>query len=88
MSLKTWFLNLFPRLNKETGKINLNDEFCRLTAEMYYKQLAIQTAINLISNTLALAEFKTFDNGKEVKKDNYFLFNIEPNSNQNASRFW
>ena len=88
LSLKTWFLNLFPTLNRETGKINLNDEFCRLTAETYYKQLAIQTAINLISNTLALAEYKTFDKGKEVKKENYFLFNIEPNGNQNASRFW
>nr|DAF59942.1 MAG TPA: portal protein [Siphoviridae sp. ctGz830] len=88
MSIKSWFFNLFPLFDRKSNTLNLNDEFCRLTAETYYKHLAIQTAINVISNTLALAEFKTFDRGVEIKKDNYYLFNIEPNINQNASRFW
>lgn len=88
MSIKTWFFNLFPIFNRETGKFEINDEFCRLTTETYYKQLAIETAINLISNTLALAEFRTFTKGTESKNKEYYIFNIQPNVNQNASRFW
>lgn len=88
MSIKTWFLSLFQDTNKVSGTFEFTDEFCRLTNETYIKHLAIETAINLISNTLALAEFKTFDNGKEIRKSNYYLLNIEPNPNQNASRFW
>ena len=88
MSIKTWFLSLFQDTSKVPGIFEFTDEFCRLTNETYIKHLAIETAINLISNTLALAEFKTFDNGKEIRKSNYYLLNIEPNPNQNASRFW
>lgn len=88
MSIKSWFFNVFPIFNRETGKIELSDEFCKLTYETYYKVLAMETAINIIANTIALSEFKTFEHGKEVKKDNYYLFNIKPNQNQNASRFW
>ena len=88
MGVKSWFINLFPVLDRKKGTINLNDEYCRLSIEMYYKMLAIETAINLIANTIALSEFKTFDKGLEVKKDNYYLLNVQPNQNQNASRFW
>ena len=88
MSIKTWFLSLFQDTNKVSGTFTFTDEFCRLSNETYIKHLAIETAINLISNTLALADFKTFSEGKEVRKSNYYLLNIEPNTNQNASRFW
>ena len=88
MSLKTLFYRVFPIFNPETKKMEFYDDVCKLEVESYYKLLAIETAINLISNTLALAEFKTFDKGKEKRSDNYYLFNIEPNINQNASRFW
>ena len=88
MSLKSLIYKIFPIFNPETRKIEFHDEMGKLEVESYYKLLAIETAINLISNTLALAEFKTFDKGKEIRKDNYYLFNIEPNVNQNASRFW
>ena len=88
MSLKSLFYKIFPIFNPETRKIELHDEMCIKAIESYIKLLAIETAVNLISNTLALAEFKTFDKGKEIRKDNYYLFNVEPNINQNASRFW
>lgn len=87
MGLKTWFLDLFKPY-KGDNSIEFKPEYMRLTAEVYYKKLAIETAINLIANTLALAEFKTFEKGKFAKKDSYYLFNIEPNINQNANKFW
>ncbi|MDU7904385.1 MAG: phage portal protein, partial [Peptostreptococcaceae bacterium] len=59
-----------------------------LQAEIFYKEFAIQTCISIITNALILAEFETFEKGKKLKKNNYYLFNIEPNMNQNATEFW
>lgn len=55
--------------------------------EIFYKELAINSAINIIAKCIANAEFRTFKQGKEIKKHNYYLFNIEPNQNQNATEF-
>ena len=60
----------------------------KIGADIAFKELAIQTAVNLISSTMAQAEFKTFSKGIEVKKQNYYLFNVQPNLNQNATEFW
>jgi HK97 family phage portal protein len=62
-------------------------EFNNLLAEAKYKQLAIDTCVNLISNTLVNCEFQTFQEGKEYRGENYYLFNVSPNQNQNASEF-
>src|SRR5699024_11046626 len=59
-----------------------------LTAEIFYKELAINAAINLVSNTISNAEFLTFEKGEEVRKNNYYLFNVEPNQNKSANKFW
>ena len=59
-----------------------------LVGEIYYKNLAVQTCINLISNTISLAEFLTYEKGKQIKKSNYYSFNVEPNQNKSASKFW
>lgn len=88
MGVKTWFFNAFAFFNRSTGNVEIGDEYCKIVSETYYKHLSIQTAINLISNTLSLAEFKTFEKGEEIKKENYYLFNVEPNFNQNANKFW
>ena len=53
-----------------------------------YKNYALQIAINKLAEALALCEFQTFENGKQVKKNNWYLFNIEPNKNQNQAEFW
>lgn len=84
MAVWEWFLGLF---NKK-GTLNLSEHVGRLTAEIFYKELAINAAINLIANTISNAEFLTFEKGKEVRKDNYYLFNVEPNQNKSASKFW
>lgn len=55
--------------------------------ETFYKELAINSAINIIAKTISNAEFRTFKNKKEIKEHNYYLFNVEPNQNQNATEF-
>lgn len=85
MTVWDWFLGLF---NKKKGALSLSEHIGSITAEIFYKELAINAAINLIANTISNAEFLTFEKGKEVRKDNYYLFNVEPNQNKSASKFW
>lgn len=80
----------FARWLWESGKkeFTLKEGLCfDLNVQIYYKKLAINTCINLIANSLARANFRTFEQGKEVKRDSYYLFNVGPNLNQNAAEF-
>ena len=85
MAVWDWFLSLF---NRDTNTLELNTHVGMLAAEVYYKQLAIQSCINLIANTVARGEFLTFMKGREVRQNNYYLLNVEPNQNKSASKFW
>lgn len=85
MTVWDWFLSLFDK-NKKT--LELSAMIGELTTEIYFKQLAIQSCINLIANVLSKAEFQTFERGQEVRRENYYLFNVEPNPNKSASKFW
>lgn len=88
MSIKTWFLNLFPIFKREGNSFEINNEYFRLTAEIYYKQLAIQAAINRIASSLSVAEWKVYQKGEIAKDEIYYMMNIEPNQNMNAAEFW
>lgn len=81
IGIKNFFKGMFAA--KMTGTVTTT-----LSAEIFYKEFAIQTCISIITNALILAEFETFKKGKKIKENNYYLFNIEPNLNQNATEFW
>lgn len=80
-----WFRGLF---NLHDGTLALDVCYGELAGEIFYKQLALHSSINLIANTISRGEFLTFENGKEVRKDNYYKLNVEPNQNSSASKFW
>lgn len=85
MSLKTWLVNRIIGTAEPT-EVEIT-EFFNLQAELVIRNLAFQTAINLIANSISKCEFKTFFKNEEVKKQEYYLWNIEPNKNQNSSEF-
>lgn len=85
MSLWTNFLSMF---NQDDGTLPLDAYVGELAENIYYKELAIQSAINLIANVVSRSEFQTYEEGSKTKKDNYYLFNVEPNQNKSASKFW
>ena len=70
------------------GQLDLSTSVAVLATEVFFKELAVQSAINLIANAVARSEFKTFDKGKEIRGENYYLLNVEPNPNRSASKFW
>ena len=78
-----WIHRFFGKDNKMT----LTDGFYELSTNVFYKRLAVETCIDLIANTLSRCEFQTFENGKESRGENYYLLNVQPNQNQNATEF-
>lgn len=86
MGLITWVKEML--FGEETVETEIDPvEFFNLAAELYVRNLAFQSAVNLVANSVSKCEFKTYLNYKEVKKREYYLFNIEPNKNQNSSNF-
>lgn len=51
------------------------------------QKFAINIAINLIAGLVSKCEFQTFINHKPAKGDEYYLWNIRPNVNQNSTQF-
>ena len=64
--------------------VNLEDKL----QNIYQKELAIESAISLIASAMSEVEIKTFENDVEVKGEKYYILNVEPNANENASKFW
>lgn len=86
MGLLTWIRERL--LNGQTVDVEVNsEEFFNIAAELYIRNLAFESAVNFISNTVSKCEFKTFLRNKETKGPEYYLWNIEPNRNQNSSGF-
>ena len=54
---------------------------------LYIRELAFWTCVNKIANAIGKCEFRTYQGGEEVRGAEYYLWNVEPNGNQNASAF-
>lgn len=61
--------------------------FNDLLNEYMVRELAFNTCVDMIANAIGKCEFKTYQNRKEVKEREYYLWNIEPNTNQNSTAF-
>lgn len=90
MNIITWLIDKF---GGKPVPVNFNlddkdiDEYSLLVFDIYIREMAFWSAVNLVANAVSKCEFKTFLNGEEVKGREYYLWNIEPNKNQNSSAF-
>jgi len=85
VGLKTWIINRLAG-DPEPTEIEV-EEFFNIQAELVIRNLAFYSAINLIAKSISKCEFKTYFENEEVKKQEYYTWNIEPNKNQNSSQF-
>lgn len=84
-------MGLFSRKEKpkqqtfDTNYINI----CELAEfkELQLRVLAFETCVNLVANAVAKCDFRTYKNNKKVKESEWYLWNVEPNPNQNSSEF-
>ena len=63
------------------------NEYATLAGDIFIREMAFWSATNLVANAVSKCEFKTFLKGKETKGKEYYLWNVEPNKNQNSSQF-
>lgn len=83
MKILDWFKNFFG--DKEI--LYLNEKIASLSTQVAIEEFAINIAINLIAGSISKCEFQTYLDGKKTKDDEYYLWNIEPNKNQNSTEF-
>ncbi|OXS70227.1 phage portal protein [Lysinibacillus sp. KCTC 33748] len=79
-----WIKRFFKK-----GKLeSLKDCYYELSAEYYYKKLAVEICVNLIANALSRCEIKTYKEGELNRGNMYYALNVQPNQNQNATAFF
>lgn len=80
-------MNLFSKWKSKNTIKDLEEFCCPLTNEFVYKKLAIETAIDLIANTISRVEFNTYNQNKRVENDIYYMWNISPNPHDSKGFF-
>lgn len=81
--------NLFGWLDEEVDSATM--EAVNAARETYRRyatrKLAFHLAVSYVADTMSKCEIKRFENGKPVKDNMYYLLNVSPNANQNATEF-
>ena len=62
-------------------------ELMAAAQEFQLRDLAFWACANMIANAVARCEFRTFRDGKEIQEREHYLWNVEPNANQNSTAF-
>lgn len=83
----TWLKSKFSGGSIPLSGGDLCSDDLAVFGDVYIREMAFWSAVNLVANAISKCEFKTYIKGKETKEKEYYLFNIEPNRNQNSSTF-
>lgn len=70
-----------------SGDIFSDPELADFLADCWVRELAFESAVNLIAKSVSKCEFRTFKAGVEVRGLEHYLWNVEPNRNQTSSEF-
>lgn len=73
--------------SKKEKEIAISQEICEGYQELYIRDLAFWSCVELIARCVSKCEFKKYHNGKEAKDEEWYLWNIAPNQNENSSQF-
>lgn len=65
----------------------LEQSIQEVASNVVLRELAFWTCVEKIGNMLAKCEFRTFVDGKEIFGDEYYIWNYQPNKNQNKAEF-
>ena len=88
MGLKFWE-RFRPKTESGTTEVVevMISEMMEAAQEYKIRQLCFHICVNLIANAVGRCEFRTYRNHKEIQEDEYYLWNYEPNPNQNSTAF-
>lgn len=84
-------LKIFERIFGKNGRVEAHqvsvEALCAAAEEYRARELAFHCCVNMVARALGRCEFRTFSNNKEVRKENYWIWNYAPNTNQNSTTF-
>lgn len=84
------FFDFFRPKNGKTAyrEVDICQELMAAAQEYQIRELCFWICTNLIANAIGRCEVRTFVNREEVRGREYYLWNVEPNVNQNSTAFW
>lgn len=82
--LLNWILDFF--YDKKTIDLNAK-AIAEINNKIAIEEFALAVGANMIAGTISKCEFKTYISKKAIKDNEYYLWNIEPNKNQNSTEF-
>ena len=87
ISIKDWFKYHFGKSTPAEMEVLYADpdNVCALANAA--KEMALLTCTNIITATLGRCEFVTYNEGDAAKRNEWRLWNVQPNQNQNAQQF-
>lgn len=62
-------------------------ELLAAAQEFQLRDLSFWICANMIANAVGRCEFRTFRGGQEIREREHYLWNVEPNVNQNSTAF-
>lgn len=62
-------------------------ELLAAAQEFQLRDLSFWSCANMIANAVGRCEFRTFRGGREIREREHYLWNVEPNVNQNSTAF-
>jgi len=62
-------------------------ELTAVCCDIYVRELAFWGCVNMIAGAVSKCEFKTYRDSKETRKQEWYLWNVEPNKNQGSGVF-
>lgn len=80
-------IRLFTFLEKKIDNAQYKVLVAKAMEKAAFRELALHIAVTYVANALSKCEFKTYENGKEVKGETYYKLNVRPNPNENSSQF-
>lgn len=84
MGIKDWLIHKLSNNTKTTVNI---DEIVGNVQELYAREMAFETCVNMIANAVGKCKIKTYRSREPTKEKEYYLWNIQPNINQNSTEF-
>lgn len=88
LNFKRWLLKkLTGEQSRVSAEAITEEDWLDAAAETYVREIAFWSCVNIVANAIGKCEFKTYIKGRETKGEEYYLWNIEPNKNQNSSAF-
>lgn len=84
--------NIWRIFQPKNGNVSLREISCQelieAGQEFQIRQMCWAVCVNMIANAISRCEVRTFRKNEEVQEREYYMWNVEPNTNQNSTAFW